>query len=101
MYKRQTVINAKSCENIAVYFIFRYFMQAVYDRDVFSNVKSAAVGVLIPAYFGNDSWLSLIHIFITLLGPSGCGKTTTLRCIAGFVEPNEGEIVFEGKVRCV
>lgn len=36
--------------------------------------------------------------FITLLGPSGCGKTTTLRCIAGFVEPNEGEIVFEGKV---
>ena len=25
--------------------------------------------------------------FITLLGPSGCGKTTTLRCIAGFIEP--------------
>ncbi|MCD7872745.1 MAG: ABC transporter ATP-binding protein [Clostridiales bacterium] len=36
--------------------------------------------------------------FITLLGPSGCGKTTTLRCIAGFVEPESGEIVFEGKV---
>lgn len=36
--------------------------------------------------------------FITLLGSSGCGKTTTLRCIAGFIEPNEGEIVFEGKV---
>lgn len=36
--------------------------------------------------------------FITLLGPSGCGKTTTLRCIAGFVEPNGGDIVFEGKV---
>lgn len=36
--------------------------------------------------------------FITLLGPSGCGKTTTLRCIAGFIEPGEGEIVFEGKV---
>ena len=35
--------------------------------------------------------------FITLLGPSGCGKTTTLRCIAGFIEPNEGEIIFEGK----
>ncbi|MDE6111362.1 MAG: ABC transporter ATP-binding protein [Eubacterium sp.] len=36
--------------------------------------------------------------FITLLGPSGCGKTTTLRCIAGFIEPNSGEIIFEGKV---
>ena len=36
--------------------------------------------------------------FITLLGPSGCGKTTTLRCIAGFVDPNGGDIVFEGKV---
>lgn len=36
--------------------------------------------------------------FITLLGPSGCGKTTTLRCIAGFIEPDEGDIVFEGKV---
>lgn len=36
--------------------------------------------------------------FITLLGPSGCGKTTTLRCIAGFIEPDGGDIVFEGKV---
>lgn len=35
--------------------------------------------------------------FITLLGPSGCGKTTTLRCIAGFIEPDEGDIIFEGK----
>lgn len=36
--------------------------------------------------------------FITLLGPSGCGKTTTLRCIAGFIEPNSGKVIFEGKV---
>ncbi len=35
--------------------------------------------------------------FITLLGPSGCGKTTTLRCIAGFIDPDEGDIIFEGK----
>lgn len=36
--------------------------------------------------------------FITLLGPSGCGKTTTLRVIGGFVKPDAGEVVFEGKV---
>ena len=35
--------------------------------------------------------------FITLLGPSGCGKTTTLRIIGGFIEPDEGEVFFEGK----
>lgn len=33
----------------------------------------------------------------TLLGPSGCGKTTTLRCIAGFYFPDEGEIFFGEK----
>ena len=36
--------------------------------------------------------------FVTLLGPSGCGKTTTLRIIAGFLEPDSGEVIFEGKV---
>ena len=35
--------------------------------------------------------------FITLLGPSGCGKTTTLRIIAGFLEPDSGEIIFGDK----
>ena len=35
--------------------------------------------------------------FITLLGPSGCGKTTTLRLIAGFLDPDSGSIFFEGK----
>lgn len=35
--------------------------------------------------------------FLTLLGPSGCGKTTTLRIIGGFEEPDEGEVLFEGK----
>ena len=35
--------------------------------------------------------------FVTLLGPSGCGKTTTLRIIAGFLEPDEGRVCFEGK----
>src|SRR4051794_14019988 len=35
--------------------------------------------------------------FICLLGPSGCGKTTTLRMIAGFLEPDSGEIRVHGK----
>ncbi len=34
--------------------------------------------------------------FLTLLGPSGCGKTTTLRMIAGFVEPSAGRIMMDG-----
>ena len=36
--------------------------------------------------------------FITFLGPSGCGKTTTLRIIAGFLQPDSGEVIFDGKV---
>ena len=35
--------------------------------------------------------------FVSLLGSSGCGKTTTLRLIAGFSEPNEGSIFFDGR----
>lgn len=35
--------------------------------------------------------------FVTLLGPSGCGKTTTLRMIAGFEQPTEGKILFNGE----
>ncbi len=35
--------------------------------------------------------------FITLLGPSGCGKTTTLRLIAGFLEPDSGDVLFGGE----
>jgi len=35
--------------------------------------------------------------FATLLGPSGCGKTTTLRMIAGFYDPDRGDIVLGGR----
>ena len=34
--------------------------------------------------------------FFSMLGPSGCGKTTTLRMIAGFVEPTSGRILLQG-----
>ncbi|MGN7941026.1 ABC transporter ATP-binding protein [Metabacillus sp. 22489] len=34
---------------------------------------------------------------VTLLGPSGCGKSTILRSVGGFIEPNEGLILIDGK----
>ena len=36
--------------------------------------------------------------FVSLLGPSGCGKTTTLRMIAGFIDPSAGTIEMDGRV---
>ncbi len=54
----------------------------------------------INKYFGSFQALKDISFtveggkFVTLLGPSGCGKTTLLRTIAGFLEPEDGEIYF-------
>ena len=46
----------------------------------------------------DDVSLTIEHgQLVCLLGPSGCGKTTTLRLIAGFIEPSAGEIVVGGK----
>ena len=35
--------------------------------------------------------------FVTLLGPSGCGKTTLLRIIAGFLDADDGQVLFDGQ----
>ncbi len=54
--ENRSIENSFFNENIAVYFIYKYFMQAVFDLDVLSKAKMAAVGVLISTYFGNDAW---------------------------------------------
>ncbi len=57
----------------------------------------------ITVSYGDNTVLDNLNLyinekeFITLLGPSGCGKTTTLRAIAGFLKPDSGDIIFEGK----
>ena len=35
--------------------------------------------------------------FLSLVGPSGCGKTTTLRLVAGFLAPDEGDVLLDGQ----
>ena len=52
-----------------------------------------------------DDFVALDHVslqipkgsFVTLLGPSGCGKTTLMRQLAGFSEPEEGDVLVNGK----
>ncbi|MDA8186935.1 MAG: ABC transporter ATP-binding protein [Dehalococcoidales bacterium] len=54
-------------------------------------------------YFGNVLASNIEHLevhqgeFVSFLGPSGCGKTTTLRCIAGIIEPDAGLISIRGR----
>ncbi len=53
--------------------------------------------------FGSNTVLNDINVgfpegrFVTFLGPSGCGKTTLLRTIAGFYNPDKGEVWIDGK----
>ena len=57
----------------------------------------------INKYFGNNHVIKNVSMnfkkgdFVTFLGPSGCGKTTILRMIAGFYEPDDGEILLNDR----
>lgn len=67
------------------------------ENNVIIDLKNIAVS------FDGEKILKNINLyirdgeFITFLGPSGCGKTTTLRIIAGFLEPDGGDVIFDGK----
>jgi len=68
------------------------------EKDIIIDLKNITVG-----YGGDEPVLKNLNLyirnreFITLLGPSGCGKTTTLRIIAGFLEPDGGQVLFDGR----
>ncbi|MGV6872396.1 ABC transporter ATP-binding protein [Pseudochelatococcus sp. B33] len=59
---------------------------------LYKDSKSGGIGGVKEASFNVNR-----GEFFTLLGPSGCGKTTTLRCIAGLVQPDKGSITIDAK----
>jgi iron(III) transport system ATP-binding protein len=65
-----------------------------------SRLRLSGVSKRYGDFFAVDSINLELHSgeFVSLLGPSGCGKTTTLRMIAGFVDPTAGIIEMDGQV---
>lgn len=67
------------------------------DKDSIISLRNISVS------FDGETVLDNLNLnikngeFVTLLGPSGCGKTTTLRIIGGFIEPDSGDVLFNGK----
>lgn len=59
--KEKEIANETFNEQIIMYFLFKYFLGAVYDYDIMSKIKMAVVGVLIVTYFGEGSWV--IHLW--------------------------------------
>lgn len=60
-FSLKQVSDSQSNENILMYFLYKYLMQAVYDDDALSKIKMAVLGVLINTYFGEDSWT--VHLW--------------------------------------
>ncbi len=49
-------LNEIAGKNILMYFIYRYFLNAVFDKNVRYPILLAVIGLFIPVYFGNDVW---------------------------------------------
>jgi len=68
-----------------------------------TNTSSGLSLKKVSKSFGQNAVLRDINLeiergkLISLLGPSGCGKSTTLNVISGFEEPDEGEVILDGK----
>lgn len=60
-FSLKQVSDSQCNENILMYFLYKYLMQAVYDDDALSKIKMAVLGVLINTYFGEDSWT--VHLW--------------------------------------
>ena len=60
----------------------------------FKNIVHSFDGTLILKGINLDFYE---NEFVTLLGPSGCGKTTLLRILGGFLDPDEGQVIFDGQ----
>ena len=88
-------------QKIAVFFSVVYSICSLCKGDAYMDNIIELKNITMS--FENEKVLDAINLnirdkeFITLLGPSGCGKTTTLRIIAGFLSPEEGDILFSGE----
>jgi spermidine/putrescine transport system ATP-binding protein len=69
---------------------------SVERKNVIKRYTDSRTGQIVNA-INNISMTIAEGEFFALLGPSGCGKTTTLRSIAGFENPDSGEILIRGK----
>ncbi len=67
------------------------------ENNVIIDLKNISVSYDGEPILKNLNLYSRDKEFITFLGPSGCGKTTTLRVIAGFIEPDGGDVIFDNK----
>src|SRR5436190_3336963 len=82
---------------------YRFSDQGHAQKETGGDVASVELRGLTKRYGAtavvDDVSLRIDHgLLVCLLGPSGCGKTTTLRLIAGFIEPSAGEIAVGDRV---
>ncbi|WP_417543734.1 ABC transporter ATP-binding protein [Marinobacter sp.] len=74
-----------------------------FAMDVDAGVQEDLACTLLSKHFGEFSAVDEVSFsiprgaFFSILGPSGCGKTTLLRMLAGFQQPDSGDILIKGR----